>query len=226
MPELTGLPLFTDSSLQEYYKLEDLTGKNGNTLTNNGTATFVAAKFGNGADFGSSANDRYLTQTSALGFNGGAYSVSLWVNVNTAVAAETIYNLLNIGDATTDTEFLLSYSQLSGVKAVYFSRIRRGVGADEFTHTIDLGTATWHHIAQTYDGTTVRGYVNGTDVGNIASSGSGTSGTSGLIINGQLNSPTTSNGLQIIDDVALFNKGLSFAEVQSINYGKFPGAMI
>jgi len=52
MLELASLALFSDPNLAEYYKLEGLTGKNGNTLTNVNSVTFTAAKYNNGANYG------------------------------------------------------------------------------------------------------------------------------------------------------------------------------
>lgn len=217
MPELLGLSLYNDANLQEYYQLEDLTGKNGNTLTNNNTATFVAAKFGNGVSGGSSDANKSLSVASALGYGGGAYSISLWVKLNTEVSGTT-YDFIELGDAGSDTTLLISYADAGGGDAsLTITRVALGVSAPAVV-TVDpyFGTTNYNHIVLTYDGSTLEGYLNSVSMGTIAASGSGSVAvTTGLhILEGR--TANTNNTLGIIDDVALFNRALTAAEVSTI----------
>ena len=79
--------------------------------------------------------------------------------------------------------------------------------------TAGLTTNTWTHVAGTYDGTTLRLYVNGVQVGSQAKTGS---------------MPVSANPLQIggdsiygqyfpgsIDEVRVYNRALSATEIQS-----------
>jgi hypothetical protein len=76
-----------------------------------------------------------------------------------------------------------------------------------------LATNTWSHLAATYDGTTLRLYVNGTQVASKASSvlmpvSSGPLRMGGNAIWGEFFSGQ-------IDDVRVYNRALSAAEVQT-----------
>ena len=216
MPELLGLSLYNDANLQEYYKLEDLTGKNANNLTNNGAATFVAAKFGNGVSGGASDADKSLSIANALGWNGGAYAISFWAKVNTAPSSNT-YNFLELFEGTNDTSILIEYVDTAGTKSITWHRLKVGVGTQSASFNVDLGTTNYHHIVWTYDGTTVKGYVNNVERASFAASGNGSTAlaTKFNIMAGR-NDNTSGNFLGIIDDVALFNRNLTAAEVSTI----------
>lgn len=218
MPELLGTTLFNDASLQEYYTLEDaLADKNGNNLTNEGTATFVAAKFTNGVSGGSTDADKALTIASALGYTGGDYSISLWLKLNTEIASG-VYYICEIAEAPNDTTILLQYDYNGGTRQLSVLRVRLGVAADTGTpHNVDLGTSTFHHIVWTRSSTTMKLYLNNVEVQSFTSSGNGTSGGVDRfrLLAGRANA-TDANTLGIIDDVGLFNKALSTSEISTL----------
>lgn len=214
MAELLGLSLYNDANLQEYYKLEDTSGKNGNTLTNNNTVAFNAAKFNNGADGGSSNTNKYLNVASALSYAGGAYSISLWIKLQTEIPSG-VYDICELQETTTDTTLLFTYEYNSGTRRLNCGRLRPGVSFDGIAYNTNLGTTVTHHIVLTYSGSTVHLYVDNVDVGNIASSGGGSvNQTSGFeILSGRSVTNFTS---AIIDDVALFDRELTSGEVNTI----------
>ena len=219
MPRIIDIQtLYNDANLQEYYQLEDTSGKNGNTLTNNNSVAFSTAKFGNGADGGSSDGNKSLSVASALGYGGGAYSISLWFKPNTEVSGNT-YDLIELGDAASDTTLLIYYADGGGGNAnIVWSRVALGVAAPAITATPPLfGTTNFHNLVLTYDGSTLEGYLDNVSQGTIAASGSGSSAvTTGLhILEGR--TANTNNTLGIIDDVVLFDRELTAAEVNTIN---------
>jgi hypothetical protein len=73
----------------------------------------------------------------------------------------------------------------------------------------------WTHLAATYDGRILRVYVNGTQVGSITTSGGnlGTS-TGALRIGGNTIWGEFFNGT--IDDVRIYNRALSAAEINNL----------
>ena len=86
------------------------------------------------------------------------------------------------------------------------------------TYQIAPGTAqlplnTWTHLASTYDGTTLRLYVNGTQVGSVPASGSIDVSTGALRIGGNAIWGEYFAGL--IDEVRVYNRALSQAEIQT-----------
>lgn len=217
MAQIADLSLFNDADLQAYYKLEDANdNKNSNNLTNTGTVTFTAAKFNNGANFGSSDADKSLNIASALGYGGGAYAISGWFKQLTDIASGT-YSLVQLIDSASDTNLNIIYDYNSGTRRLLFQRVKVGVAVNEITHTINLGTSIFHHLVLTYDGATVEAYVNNASVGTVSASGSGTTPqTSGMAIGSEVADTTLSNFLGMADDVAFFDRNLTAGEVSNI----------
>lgn len=215
MPELITLPLFSDANLQAYYRLEDTSdSKNSNTLTNNNSVSFAAAKFGNGADMGSSDANKTLSRTTANGYTNAAYAVSQWVKINTEPSSGVDYSLVHVYGTT--TQFLMSYLNESGTRKLRFTRFNGSVDT-KVDYAVDLGTTELHHIVNTYDGTNMRLYLDNVLVGGpSANSGATGSNTPGFVIGGQPNDLTANNALAIFDDVACFDRNLTAAEVTSI----------
>ena len=73
-------------------------------------------------------------------------------------------------------------------------------------------SAVWSHLAATYDGTTLRLYVNGTQVSQLAQSGPIATSNSPVRIGGNSVWGEHFNGL--IDEVRIYNRGLSATEIQ------------
>ena len=87
-------------------------------------------------------------------------------------------------------------------------------GQDEFAGgSSALAANTWSYLAETYDGSTIRLYVNGTQVGSLAASGAVLSSTSPLQIGGDSLFGQYFAGL--IDEVRVYNVALSAAQIQS-----------
>lgn len=183
--EISTLNLATDPNLKAYYKMSTgaLTTDSGGaskTLTNNNTVAEAAAgKFGYCADFGTANTNKSFSIADALSYNGGAYSISLWVKVQTELVTNGDgYVLARVAEAATDTILQLEYVQLLGVKKVVFRRIAYGSAVQEASRIVTLGIADWHHIVGTYDGTNLHVYVDNVDSGAVAASGAGTNGVS------------------------------------------------
>ena len=79
--------------------------------------------------------------------------------------------------------------------------------------TAQIPAATWTHVAATYDGTTQRLFVNGTQVSTLAVAGAIQTSTSPLRIGGNTIWSEWFSGL--IDEVRVYNRALSAAEIQS-----------
>jgi hypothetical protein len=75
-----------------------------------------------------------------------------------------------------------------------------------------IPTGAWTHLAATYDGATVRLYVNGTQVRALSASGAMTVSTGPLKIGGNAIWSEWFAGL--IDDVRVYNRALTAAEIQ------------
>lgn len=215
--ELASTPLITDGNLTQYWKLENTSATVGGvTLTNNGTTGFNAAKFNNGADMGATNSSKYLSAANDLGLTGGAFSIVFWAKVTTAPSASQQV-LFEAVDAGNHLRTRIMYVESAG-KTLQFLRTKLGTGDQGPTPTVDLGTAAFKHVAMTYDLTTVRGYVDGSEVGNAAASGNGSAGgTDGMTIGASATPDSYFSG--IIDDAAVFTRALSAAEVLGLFNG-------
>ena len=218
--ELENTTLRSDANLVAYYRLEDETDELGSfDLTNNGTVTFAAAKFNNGADHGSNNTTKYLRVANDLGITNGSMSAVFWYNPSAAPASGDSHYLLVKGDAGTNVIYNLFYNNNAGTLRLRFFRGKSGTADDEFSYNVDLGTGTFKQIAMTYDGTTLRGYVDGAEVGNVLASGDGSTGASDELILGAVPSGTVKPPHGILDDYAVFNRELDDSEILGLFEG-------
>ena len=81
--------------------------------------------------------------------------------------------------------------------------------------TTTVSTGDWHHVAAVYDGTTIKLYLDGVLDGSVNSSFAPTNGSASLKIGARGDDANTRlNGL--IDEVRIYNRALSEAEIQSL----------
>jgi Concanavalin A-like lectin/glucanases superfamily len=88
-----------------------------------------------------------------------------------------------------------------------------GGGYGEVSGTSNLAVNVWAHLAVTYDGTTLRLYVNGTQVSSTARSGAIANSSVALGIGGDALYGQYFAGR--IDDVRIYNRALTQAQVQT-----------
>jgi hypothetical protein len=97
-------------------------------------------------------------------------------------------------------------------------------GGETTTLTASTGTLplnTWYHAAATYDGSRMLLYLNGTEVGSIAKSGSVSRGRTASVNIGR--SPDGSNYLSgAIDDVRIYSSALTQEEIAALLSGSTP----
>lgn len=224
MAQLKDTSFFNHANLIAYYKLENVNdSKASYNLTNNGSIAFEAAKYNNGAQLGTSNSTKYLSINNDLGITNGSISVAFWVKSNTTPASGVTTTFFEHGDSGTNVRYWVRYNNNSGTLQLQFNRQKENVANQAFTYNITLSTSVFTHITLTYDGSTVRGYVNGADVGNVSASGNGASGVDiDYTYIGAARSQTPavvfySNA--IIDDLAIFNTGLSATEVNNLYLG-------
>lgn len=231
--EINNSPLKTSSAsnLKAYYRMESgalTTDSSGNsvTLTNNNTVGEGTGTFGGAADFGTANTNKYLSSTNALGIDGGAISISFWVKLNTEISANRYYFVVQraLTAGETKTSYWIWYNYNAGTRQLNWGRDKNGTAEQLVTVNATLGTSNWYHMALTYDGTTLRGYLNGQSQGSVAASGSGgVTGTSGLFIGSLDGSSFFTNAL--IDDVSYFNRALTADEIKELYEGRSVGEL-
>lgn len=156
----------------------------------------------------------------ALIFNGNTLTVpnSASLSLSTGVTLEAWVNPTAVSSAGRDVihkgndYYLMATTESGSLPA------GGGTFAGESSPTQTLGTTplalnTWAHLAMTYDGVTLRFYVNGTQVS--ARARSGTISMSGNPVTIGSN-PVFGQFFQgMIDEVRIYNRPLSAAEIQT-----------
>ncbi len=230
MAEIISIPsLISDSGLKALCRLEpggtflrDISN-NTLTLTNNNSVAQDSGAFGGAANFGVVNTNKNLSVSNDLGITNGAITISLWVKLNTEIAADQ-WSFCFKGDGGTHVTYGIIYEYNAGIRRVGFQRIREGVAGDGPYYNIALGTSNWYHLVMTYDGSNVRGYLNGALVGGpTSSSGNGSAGGSDKFTIGGEASWYASC---MIDDVSIFNRALTAAEIETIYLSQTKSVML
>lgn len=132
-------------------------------------------------------------------------TVALWVKIDTYGADSGPFRS---GTTADGEDFSLEMAGVSGTLTA------NGWNADT-NFTAPTGTGEWHHVAITYDGTTVRTYFDGvaTEFANQALN----TAESGIRFGGPRIGRTTNDGAtQSIDDVLIYNRALTSTEITTI----------
>ena len=177
----------------------DASGQN-NTGTGLNT-TWTAGRYGRG-----------------LAFNGS----NSWVTVNSS-ASLNLVNALTleawVSPAVSNGWRTIIFKELDAIYELYASS-SSGPGAgvniggyQEVFSGTRLPTNTWSHVATTWDGTTLRLYVNGVQVASRAVAGTLSATSNPLRIGGNANWGEYFAGT--IDEVRVYNRALSAAEIQA-----------
>ena len=176
------------------------TGNNGSTTN----ATWTASgKYGNALVFNGSNALVTIPDAASLHLT-TAMTLEAWVNPSTVNAAwrDVIYK--------GSDNYYLEGTSSNSVPAVGGTF---GAASANVFGTTSLAVNTWTHLAATYDGATLRLYVNGTQVSSIARTGNLATSTNPLQIGGD--SLYGQNFTGMIDEVRVYNVALTQAQIQS-----------
>jgi fibronectin type 3 domain-containing protein len=177
----------------------------GNTGALANATWITAGKFNNGLSFNGTNAWVSVPDSASLDLTTGM-TLEAWVRPavtgawRTAVMKEQSGNLVYGLYANTSTN-------RPTVEAIIGGSFRSLSG------TAQLPTASWSHLATTYDGATLRLFVNGAQVGQLAATGSIAVSTGPLRIAGNGVWGEWFNGP--IDEVRVYNRALSAAELQA-----------
>ncbi len=182
----------------------DQSGKGNHGTVANGTWV-TGGKFNSALSFNGSSTLVTVPDSATLDLTTGM-TVEAWVRPSltggwqTAVVKEQPGNLAYGVYASTNLNRPEAEVHVGGA-----SRVVNG--------TSSLPAGSWSHLAGTYDGTTLRLYVNGAQVAQLTQTGSIVTSTSPVRIGGNAIWGERFNGL--IDEVRIYNRALSAAEIQA-----------
>jgi hypothetical protein len=179
----------------------DVSG-NANTATISGAAWTTAGRFGGALSFDGVNDWVTVPDRSALDLTIGM-TLEAWVNPS----ALSGWRAALMKEAPGGMSYALYAHDNVPRPAVTVS-----VGVDQSAAgTAALSLNTWSHLAATYDGTTLRLFVNGVQVGSNALTGNLTTSTGVLRIGGDAVWGEFYSGL--IDEVKIYNRALSTSEI-------------
>jgi fibronectin type 3 domain-containing protein len=182
----------------------DQSGKQ-NTGTVSNTVWVTDGKFNDALSFNGSSSWVSVADSSSLDLT-SAMTLEAWVKPTTtsgwrtAVVKERSGGLVYGMYASTNTGVPEAEVDIGGTT-------RSIVGPSA------LPTGSWSHLAATYDGTTLRLYVNGAQVAQLAVSGSIQTSTSALRMGG--NGVWGERLSGVIDEVRVYNRALSATQIQA-----------
>lgn len=212
--EVFKTPLASDANLQALYRLDDANDSSGNgrNFTPTGSPTYVSGLFGNCLRL--PLNTSSMNVVHNMGCTGGVISMSVWILQETEIGSASV-NFIQQNSATNTIGNSISYEYNAGTRRLYFRRSKWNVAHEGPYYNIALGTTNWTHIVYTYDGTNIRGYVNGSLVaGPTAASGNGSG-----VQPDSLSIQDHTSGATKYDDLCVFNRVLTAAEVLSLYQG-------
>ena len=176
----------------------------GNNGTSANTTWAATGKYGKALSFNGTSSRVTIADAASLHLT-GSMTLEAWVNRsgNKTGWRDLVYK----GD---DNYFLSASSSPNNRPAA--GGIMAGSSGEVFG-TARLPASTWTHLAVTYDGTTVRLYVDGAQVSSLAKTGNLTTSTNPLTIGSD---PIYGQYFQgMIDDVRVYNVALTSAQIQA-----------
>lgn len=218
----TGLVSMTDTTTSASYAFSEGAGPttadssgNGNTGTLTNDPLWVAGKNGNGLFFDGMNSYVVIPNTSSVDIGGTDLTISMWAKIISTSSLADYILVAKPWNASTMSPPYFQYdveydnNENKTVDFYFGDTTSTNRGPYSVTPPVD----TWTHIAFTYDGTSVKGYLDGVQEFSTPTTGSiqarGQSlrlGTDGQFYQNYYGS---------LDDVRIYNRALTQAEIQT-----------
>jgi glucose/arabinose dehydrogenase/PKD repeat protein len=183
----------------------DASGK-GNAGTLNGPVRTAAGKFGGALTFDGINDWVTVADSASLRLSTGA-TIEGWVNPTANGAAS--WRALAVKETTSGLAYALYPFGDGGLPSGHaFTSVERWARGSSA-----LALNGWTHVATTYDGTTIRLYVGGVQVGTQAQTGALVAGTGPLRFGGDAVWPEWFKGA--LDEIRVYNRALTGSEIQA-----------
>lgn len=187
-----------------------IAGQNG-TLQNG--ATFAAGISGQAFGLDGSSSHVEVPDSSAWSFGANPFTIALWAKFNTPGGIQTL--IASDDGPGSQNKWIFWYEG----DAIVFHTNSPNYGADTLTFHWSPNLGQWYHLAVTRAAGTYTLHINGIAVATSSDSHAIADASAPLTI-GQAEGGFNFNGL--LDEIAIYNRALTTAEIQSIfNAGSF-----
>ena len=197
---LVGCLLFNEGSGNKVF---DLSG-NGNTGSLVADTHFVPGKFGSALDFDGTGDYVNLGDSPSLNFS-TSLSAFAWIKTSDTTNEQVIFESRQQSGAYNGWRLRITNEHI----VLLIDTSDGTFGATE--GTIDIVDGTWHHVGITWNGTDMKGWVDGVADVDISCTGTISKVQDTYIGYGQGQGPIYFNGL--IDHAMIFNRALSASEI-------------
>lgn len=179
-----------------------------------GVASVLASDAANTAVVLNGSTQRVTVPASGGAFGAASFTIEAWIKTSTTNKYSAI---LDRDDGNTQRAWQFRIEQTTG--KLQFLRVMDGAGTVSVVSVISsavVADGMVHHVAATYDGTTIRVYVDGVESGSAAAAGGirsapGYGLTIGRSGSSSSNGETDFNGT--VDEVAYYGAALSAARI-------------
>lgn len=155
-----------------------------------------------------------ISDTNTLDFT--QHTLSAWVYFRSWNAASMANAIISKFDDTSAQRSYLLYTSATGELLYQTSSTGNSSGAVTLSTGITLQLNTWYHVAATYDGSTMRVYVNGRQSSVTATQTGIFNGTAAFCIGCRYGGGTpTGHSTANIDEVKVYSYALSDAQIMS-----------
>jgi len=195
----------------------DETDDSGNGITGTQTSgtiptssTVPSGYSGTSRDFELTESE-YLYNSSVGGLSGDSeFTVAAWIRME---STSSDVGLVHFWETSGGAYFQWDFDTGTDGMELKLSTDGYNVATTAYPDTGSMSASTWYHVAVTWDGSTIRWYLNGSADGTDSFSGSFTTGNAKLYV-GDEYSGLGFDGL--IDEVILFDRELSSSEISDI----------
>ncbi len=206
-----------NNGLIGYWNFEEGSGTTANDRSGNGNngsieggAPFTDGKIGQALDLDGTDDRVLVTTNSGLETNTNV-TVALWINPDDAAKA-TSQQLASKYSSTPQNGYVLYIP--ASVNTIKWE-LRLGSCCQAVQALTALVNGTWQHVVATYDGATLKVYINGVLENSSASSGTLTS-TNNLALGADWSGATVQPFDGRMDEVRLYNRALSAGEIAAL----------
>lgn len=178
--------------------VKDIWGKNDGEI--GGSPKVVKGKIGTALKFNGASDYVMIKKDQSLNIT-DAITIEAWVNPDNVSGGKQIATLW-----TSAAGYQPWFSD-----STFMFRLNNGVGNFDATY-LGLSAEVWYNVVGTWDGTTIRAYVNGKEGTPVAMGGKINLPDTNLNI-GSYNNGSGEFFKGVIDEVCIYNRALSVAEI-------------